>query len=346
MRTHSCALVAIVLAIAPSLAEGAAPYVWAYGYSAAGLSACGTFGPTQQIYDAFPGGGTINVSQPKGVACQVGEDLHELQSPTGEVTAGSTLSVSFGAPPPNAYLGDSSGRAGFGVLGAQANGTYSGPTSSTTVTGSEAFAIFRDGFTVLAPGIDTGTPGTFRAEFTVDGALSTEGRGYSQLVLYYQIDAGPQFLFFREQTDSYGGQNVYLNGAYVTMPSQAPDLTILPGSISGSVEAVFDTPFTFGVPFDMTMSLFASALPLSSEGLLGPSEAHTDFLATATLSRITILRNGVEVASFGIDSASDTYYDRDGVHPAPEPSPAALALASAGALLATGRRARRNRRLG
>ena len=335
-RRSTCAAAAAI-ALASAAAHATDPSVWAYGYSAAGQSTCSTFAPTQQIYDAFPYGGTISVSQPQGIACNVGEDLHELKAPLGPVAAGSTMDVSWNPaePLPNVYLGTSLARADYGVLAAEANASFIGPTSSTTVDGSEAFAVFHEHFTVNAAPGDAGASGTLRTTFTVDGNSTLIGRGYSQLYMDRRSEPGPAYIAYRVQTDSYGSTHVYLNNGYVTMPEQAPGLTIGPTAISGTADVVFETPFTFGTPFAFTTSLFASVIPSSSEGLLGPSGGETDYLSTARLTRIDVLKNGATpVNDFTITSGSGTEY---GPHGVPEPEVQLVAEASVAALLVVAR---------
>jgi uncharacterized membrane protein YjjB (DUF3815 family) len=55
---------------------------------------------------------------------------------------------------------------------------------------------------------------------------------------------------------------------------------------------------------------------------------NVDFATTVKLAGIQFFVNGQPIPHFAIASASGTYYDRYGVHPAPEPSSAAAAAAA------------------
>jgi len=84
---------------------------------------------------------------------------------------------------------------------------------------------------------------------------------------------------------------------------------------------------TSGVSFDLTVTLFASALTSASTGFPDPSVTETDFFSTARLTHIDVLDSAFQpVSGFTIQTGSGAVYDMNGVHIAAVPEPSVWAL--------------------
>lgn len=330
--------------LAPNSAT-AAPLLTAYALSAAGDSAfgslgpfsCATFGPDPRTGSI---GGGFEVSLPTSGPCGVGVDSRLASTASGGVTVSSSLAVGFGIPSDlRAFVGDSTGRAGFGNLGVRANASYSGTVDSRTVLGAQAFGRQTEPMTFGgASGV-----GVFRPTFTIDGSFFNVGRTDSQLAFLYAVGSGSNLTAFRIQNNR--GFLSYLDptGYVPLFPGMSLSGDLVNGfTVAGLTTFTLDIPIIFGAATDITYSLWAAALPSSSFGLLTPSATSIDFMSTAKLTGIDVLdSSGRSVSAFSIVAGSGTLYDRNGVvgnaGPGPSngvPEPGSLPLMVMGLLSA------------
>ena len=304
--------------LAPNSAT-AAPLLTAYALSAAGESAVGSLGPfscATFARDPRTGniGGGFEVSLPTSGPCGVGVDSRLASTASGGVTVSSSLAAGTGIPSPGdlrAFVGDSTGRAGFGNLGVRANATYSGSFDSGTVSGAQAFGRQTEPMTF---GGASGA-GVFRPTFRIDGSFFNQGRTDSQLAFLYSVGSGPEFTAFRIQNNR-GVLSYRDPTGYVPLfPGMSLSGDLVNGfTVAGLTTFTLEIPIIFGTATDITYSLWAAALPSSSLGLLTPSATSIDFISTAKLTGIDVLdSSGRSVSAFSIVAGSGTLYDRNGV---------------------------------
>ena len=259
------------------------------------------------------------MSLPTDTGCGVGVDSRSASTASGGVTVSGTLSVGFGtSTDPRAFIGNSTGRAGFGNLGVHANARYAGSTDGFTVTGSEAFGLQTEPMTF---GGATGT-GFYRPTFTVDGSLFNVGRPESELAFFYSVDSGPVFLSFRIQ-NSRGAISYYTPEGYATsLPGISLTGDLATGlTVAGSTEFTLNIPIVFGTTTELTFALWAGSIPGSNVGLLTASEGEVDYLSSVKLTGIEVADStGKPLDAFSIVSGSGTLYDRNGVVIVPEPA--------------------------
>ena len=311
------------LSVAPAGLTHAAPLLQAYALSAGGSSAfgsqgpfsCATFGPDPLARGV---GGGFEVGLPIQSGCGVGVDKRAASATSGTLSLSSALGVSFGQPgDPRVFLGNSTGRAGFGNLGVRANASYSGSSDSSVVSGAQAFGIQTEEMTF---GGATGN-GFYRPTFTIDGSLFNFGRTENQLAFSYAVGNGPAFLAFRIQ-DSRGTISLYGPSGYV---AAFPGFTVTGAlgmgfMIAGTTTITLSIPIVFGATTDLTYSLWAASLPSSSVDQLSPSTGEVEFLSTAKLTGIELLdANGFALENFTITAGSGTQYDRNGVVASTQP---------------------------
>lgn len=302
--------------VAPNSAIGA-PLLTAYALSAAGESvfgslgnfSCSTFAPDSRTGSI---GGGFEVSLPTSGPCGVGVDSRLASTASGGVTVSSSLAVGFGNPLDlRAFVGDSTGRAGFGNLGVRANASYFGTTDSGTVLGAQAFGRQTEPMTF---GGASGA-GVFRPTFTIDGSFFNQGRTDSQLAFLYSVGSGPEFTAFRIQNNR--GTLFYVDrtGLVPLFPGMSLTGGLVNGlTVAGLTTFTLDIPIIFGTATDITYSLWAATLPSSSFGQLTASAASIDFMSTAKLTGIDVLDSGGRsVSAFSIVAGSGTLYDRNGV---------------------------------
>ncbi len=322
-KTTAMAFAAFSMSILTAGTAHAAAVLQAYALSAGGASAFGSQGPFScstfgRDPMALGVGGGFEVGLPTQSGCGVGVDNRSATATSGTLSVSSSLAVGFGAPgDPRAFIGNSTGRAGFGNLGVIANATYSGSTDSSTVAGAQAFGIQTEPMTF---GGATGA-GFFRPSFTIDGSLFNLGRTENQLAFSYAVGGGPTFLAFRIQ-DSRGTITLYGPNGYV---SDFPGFTVTGAlatgiTVAGSTTVTLNIPIVFGTATDFTYTLWAASLPSSSVGLLTPSTGEVEFLSTVDLTGIELFdAAGFSLDTFSIVSGSGTEYDRNGVVVAAEP---------------------------
>ncbi len=201
----------------------------------------------------------------------------------------------------NSFSGAANAFARYGFVSAEAHGTFSGPQNPSIVDGADGFGRFTDTFTFGSPSVPDGASGYVRFGATVAGSLFSDQPGTADVEVNYQQDAGPIYRMMRAQVDP------RLGGSFMT--PTAAGFTLTPTSVSGS--DVFNTvvlPIVFGAPFDFTLGLLASSVPVNG----GPIPA--DFTMGAQLTRIEAFDSGGQpVLNFAITSGSGTGYDAGGV---------------------------------
>jgi hypothetical protein len=305
------------LGVAPPGVAHAAPLLQAYALSAGGSSAFGSQGPFScATFGRDPlakgVGGGFEVGLPIQSGCGVGVDNRAASATSGALSVSSSLGVTFGQPTdPRVFIGNSTGRAGFGNLGVRANASYSGTSDSSVVSGAQAFGIQTEEMTF---GGATGS-GFYRPTFTIDGSLFNVGRTENQLAFSYAVDNGPAFLAFRIQ-DSRGTISLYGPNGYVTaFPGFSVTGALGTGfTVAGSTTITLNIPIVFGTATDLTYSLWGASLPSSSFGQLTPSTGEVEFLSTVKLTGIELFdAAGFALENFTIVAGSGTQYDRNGV---------------------------------
>ena len=328
------AAVALALASLCPVAALAAPGLDAYALTAGGNSkfgangnpfGCATFGPDGR---AALFGRTLEISLPTdGAVCGVGNQAQAEHRVSGPAQAGATLAVNFGtATDPRTFTGTAQARAGYGNLGVRAVSGYMGTSDSGTVTGAQAGARQVETLTI---GSSSGSGGTgyFRPTITLDGSLFNVGRAESEIEFGYAVGAGPTLLALRMMGTRDGTVLLYANFAsQATLPGMTVSGDVAHGiTVAGATSVSFLVPIVFGVPQDISFSLWAAILPSSSLGLPSGSGGDASFFSSARLSGIEVLDSaGQPVPGFTITSGSGTSYGPGGVLAVPEPSTALL----------------------
>lgn len=175
--------------------------------------------------------------------CNVAGDFNTTTSPTGPLSDSRWLNIPFNNFDHNTFAGATFATADYGKVGAQATGTFTGPYSNLIVEGTEAYGKFRETFTITSPSVATGTAGTVRLKFTVDGSLSVSGpppfSSTSDVEVNYQTDAGPIFTLLRAQVTRADLQPfISVPTAFGSQvgPGVFGGFTLAAGSVSGSRE--------------------------------------------------------------------------------------------------------------
>lgn len=323
-------------------AATAAPALDVYSIAAGGQSrlgavgggfSCATFGPDPR--SARYNGSYVFGLPTDGPGCGVVSDIHSQLGTAAPQAVSSSVNVNFGTPgDPRSYSGSAAARASYGTLGVRSDGSYSGTTDGFVVDGSGAGALQTEVFT-FGGGVGAGT---FRATFTIDGTLFTQGRTENEIVFSHRVNGGPTYTTFRIQ-DARGALSFYTPTGYV---AALPGLTVSGNNtvgqqVTGSTSFQFDMPIVFGTPMEASFALWAGTLPSSSYGLAYPSNGSASFYSTAQLTGIEVFdSSGHAVPAFTVVSGSGTVYSATGV--VPEPAPVALMVAG---LLVLGLQARR-----
>ena len=285
----------------------------AYGFTVAGQSSCGTWGPTDHMRYDYPGGfsGKYVVGTP-GPGCNVQQSSQYFSGASGPLSATSSASSNAMGPGLNSsYSGNSQASAAYGKLGVAASGTYNGSSDTYATRGAESFATFTESFTIAGT---SGEVGYFSPTFSVDGDWGKTGSAAVQFQLDYKVNTGPMYLLYRIQGDITQSPSLWHNGYVNSMPG----LTVGPNSVTGSTQvSIAPILFQYNQAFDLTIGLYASVIPYSGS----PSIGTADFLHTAELTGISILNSaGQALPDFSISSASGTLYDAMGVRVVPVPA--------------------------
>lgn len=326
-------------------ASFAAPGLDVYTLTAGGNSAfgangnpfgCSTFAPDSA---AQPFGRTFQVSLPTdGSVCGVGSIARSATAAGGSVQVAAPLGTSWGtSADPRTFTGNAQARAGYGNLGVQAVGRYTGTSDNGTVAGAQAGARQVESLNI---GGGTGN-GIYRQTFTVDGSLFNVGRSYSEVEVGYSVGSGPTIMAFRITNQRDGDVGLYANGGFqASLPGMAVTGDLANGfTVAGITTFTFDIPIVFGVTQDIGLTMWAATLPGSSVGLLGPSGGDASFFSSARLTGIQVLDSGGQaLGNFTITSGSGTLYGPGGVVAVPEPS--TLLMLCAGLLCLAGWRRR------
>jgi hypothetical protein len=214
-----------------------------------------------------------------------------------------------------------------GSLGAESTISVSGSTPTFTLVGS--LAIFTDELTVTAPGIPTGTPGTYGPAVTITGTLSSSNE--TNLVNYIIVDAAYGMAGTVAGAEAAVGtdSNQFINTGSDCSPQPAN-----PSAASGTQESCTLSfpessllPITWGVPFEVATEFDAYVFATPGPG--GVAEGGTsNFSGTAQITSIAVDANGNPVTDFSITSASGLDYTANGI----TPEPSSLSLFGVGLL--------------
>ena len=246
---------------------------------------CSTFAP-----DGLAGifGRTLQLGLPTdGSICGVAGDGRAFTAATGSVQTAAQLDVGFGrSPDVRTFSGNAQARAGYGSLGVRAAAIYTGTTDSSVVSGTQAGARQVEEMTF---GGAVGN-GTYRATFTLDGALFNVGRTDSEIEFGYSFGASPSRMAFRI-FNARGVISLYLNGATpVTLLGLTTTGDGVHGfTVAGETSFSIDIPIVFGQAQEVGFSLWGASLPSSSLGLLTPSAGDASFFNTVKLTGIEVL---------------------------------------------------------
>ena len=280
---------------------------------------CTTFGPPASM--AFFFNNNPYVEPGTGVA-DCGYSGMTVQTTTASGPLMRSGSLSLGSPgSSDHYDGTATAVADFGRLGAVARSNiyFSPPGSALTLYESVGASRFSDTLLATSSLVASGSAGTIRYAFNVDGQLAAPGAiapynfGETYVALLVQQNTGPVYSVMNAQARR-GEVGRIQNGLPLA------GWTVGIGSVSGgSTFYSFDLPMTWGQSFDLKVGLLAFAY----------GTADADFLSTARLSGVTLMdSNGAVVNSFSLTSASGTNY----VSAVAEPGPAGLLLAGLGVL--------------
>jgi hypothetical protein len=270
------------------------------------------------------------VSQARGDAVPVAYTTTTVDTSSGMLTTEATSTVPFsmtssvgmssssgpntGSDGVNSYTSSGSAVVNInGSLGASSTLSVSGPEDPNpgfTLVGSEA--LLTDELTVTAPGIPTGTLGTFDPTVTIMGSATSPASANFSYVI---VNAG----YGVAETSSVAQMSA-ANYAYnVIGPTSncspvSPDLGTLTCTLSFPESSWL--PITWGVPFELATDLDAYVFATPGSG--GIAEGGTaNFYDTAQITSIALDANGNPVTDFSITSASGLDYTANGITPEP-----------------------------
>jgi len=338
MKSTPLLLATVLAALAPTAAQ-AAPglHTVVGGVAGAGNGSialgCTTFGPAPELsFYSFTGGGV-----PLGGigTCGYIGGYSTQMAMAGPLIQGSSLGpVLIGSPANGAlFTGTADAHSRYGVLGAAAQGQMSvvpdqGGVALHQMAGAARFA---DTLTATSATVGSGSAGSVRYQFAVDGSLSAPGAqapfffGETYMVLDVKHGAGA--------TEQLLNATVR-RGSVGTMSGNPPPAGWVTGIGSLSGASTFysrEYGITWGQPWDLDVGLLAWAY----------GSADSSFLGTARLVGFELFdAQHAPVATFGINAASGTNY----VNAVPEPQTWALLLAGLASLMRlTGQKTRTGR---
>jgi hypothetical protein len=206
---------------------------------------------------------------------------------------------------------DASSNASFGVLRAA-----SSASASLNVATSGASARVHDFLTITAPGVATGTPGTFAFSILADGSMDAS-HGRADWMLAIQVGSfAAKLLAEGEVFHDAGGAGVS-------------------GDPFGGIYASGNYGFRFGEAFSVDVLLGVGSSAGSS---VGSGSAFVDFLHTASwqgIAEVKLLGSSTSLPDYGVTSASGADYSRA----IPEPGTLWLVALGVTALAARSRNA-------
>jgi hypothetical protein len=233
-------------------------------------------------------------------ACGVAGGIDHVISPTGPLSDDRSVVSSW--PVGNSFGGSGEATADYGRLSAHAHAEFTGDYSNVNVTGSDAFGITDDGFTITSPSYANGQSGSVLFRITVSGALSTTSNSHFGVQLGNRVNNSIYLLFA-----CYGNFTNQLPTLYSRAGSALPGFVRSLGAMSGSEVIPSDQiPFVFGTPFDYKLGLLTEAVSALS------SIVDSDFEAAITGIEVKG-PGGQPVTDFVVTSASGTHYGPSGV---------------------------------
>ncbi len=311
-----CARLAAVLGCGLGLSAHALPSLETINGIVAGAGSCGTWGPAPEL--SFFTFAPADVAVGGIAACGYSGGYRTQSAPIGPLNQHDSLGPVILGPlalSPGFYSGTADARSSYGSLGAAAHSDIAGgvPQSNLALFDSVAAATFSDVLTATSPLVASGSAGSVRYQFRIDGSMTALGApaafffGDNYALLDVKQDNGPVVEVMNASVRRGGLGTISGN------PPPAGWVTSA-GSLSGS--SVFRSvalPMVWGQPWDLKVGLLAWSY----------GTADSQFLNTATLSGFEFFdAKGVAVNDFSLSSASGTDY----LDPVPEPSAAALLL--------------------
>lgn len=290
---------------------------------------CTTFGaPASLSFFTFSG---FVVPQGGVGACGYSGTVTQTTAASGPLTQyGGLAPVILGNPGFAGYYdGTAAAVADYGRLGAKAHANIAGgvPGSSVALFESVGAARFSDTLTAVSPLVASGTAGTVRYSFSVDGVSSSLGApgaylfGDTYAVLDVQQDAGPVYEVMNARVG---------RGTTGTISGGAPPAGWSTGMGSldgGSTFYSLALPMTWGTAWNLQVGLMAWAY----------GTADANFMSTARLTGVTLYdASHTVVSNVSLTAASGTNY----LNAVPEPASVLLMLAGLGALGLLARRSR------
>ena len=311
-----CGQLATVVGCGLGLLAHAAPSLETINAIVAGAGSCGSWGPAPEL--SFFTFAPANVGVGGIAACGYSGGYRTQSAASGPLTQHDSLGPVILGPlayAPGYYSGTADARASFGSLGATAHSNIVGgvPQSNLALFESVAAATFSDTLTATSPLLASGSAGSVRYRFRVDGSMASLGApapfffGENYTVLDVQHGNGPV----------YEVMNAHVRrGGLGTISNSPPPAGWATGTGTLSGGSVFYSallPLVWGQPWDVKAGLLAWSY----------GTADNQFLNTAALSGFEFFdASGVAVNSFNLRSASGTDY----LNPVPEPAAQALLL--------------------
>lgn len=224
----------------------------------------------------------------------------------GPITRSSTGNGTMGSA-------TSRGISDFGVLKSYTQATsIAGSSNFNNLVMATSELHFADDLTIDAAGL-TGTSGTLKVKFTIDGALSATQPQVDPI--YSQTEASASYTLSKL---GYGpvlsaSHSVYADGSTYSDGN---------GAFLG-VEQLANVPFTFGTPFTLRLTVGSGAAAYTQFG----GQAIADLEHTVTWGGFDSVLNGSggTVTEYSFNSSSGTNY----VNAIPEPAAAGLLLVGA-----------------
>jgi hypothetical protein len=152
----------------------AATRVETFVIAVGGLSSCFTFIPPAPVAIFFGGSGVYIPSD--GISeCGIEGGMNLTNDPFGPLNDSTSLDTVFGQ---DSYSGSAAASARYGLVAAEAHGSFAGPQSSLVVDGADGYGLFQEAFSFSSPSIPAGDTGSVRLRFTIAGILFSDLPGH------------------------------------------------------------------------------------------------------------------------------------------------------------------------
>lgn len=214
------------------------------------------------------------------------------------------------------FTGQSSARANYGVFGAAASASISGPfyTGGSLGNSAAAYGVMSDTIVINSPGHAAQTAGFLKLKFSIDGTLNagTDTHAPSGANALLGVRLGPVFDAPFNATAFAGQQG--------TLTRPAPGFVTGIGTVSGTTSVTTGAmEFFYGVPTELQTGLLAQVKP-ATLGVV-PGHAEASFMTTAKVTGVEVFDGaGNSVSDFTIDAQSGAHYGPNGIIAVPEPA--------------------------